>query len=93
MSQIREYFGTLRLFLNKGKTPHRDTKTGDAPRHWRWRGALVDYYTAEVDALGASPTDQAADGVSASELTGARPKHMLPAATAGWLLHQSIWHA
>eukprot|EP00208_Stichococcus_sp_RCC1054_P008027 CAMPEP_0206150500 /NCGR_PEP_ID=MMETSP1473-20131121/38333_1 /ASSEMBLY_ACC=CAM_ASM_001109 /TAXON_ID=1461547 /ORGANISM="Stichococcus sp, Strain RCC1054" /LENGTH=795 /DNA_ID=CAMNT_0053548005 /DNA_START=103 /DNA_END=2489 /DNA_ORIENTATION=+ len=48
----------------------RDTKTGDAPRHWRWRGALVDYYTAEVDALGASPTDQAADGVSASELTG-----------------------
>lgn len=27
--------------------PRRDTKTGDAPRHWRWRGFLVDYYTAE----------------------------------------------
>ena len=28
----------------------RDTKTGDAPRHWRWRGFLTDYYTAEVPA-------------------------------------------
>ena len=26
----------------------RDTKTGDAPRHWRWRGFLTDYYTAEL---------------------------------------------
>ena len=26
---------------------HRDTKTGDAPRHWRWRGFITDYYTAE----------------------------------------------
>ncbi len=25
----------------------RDTKTGDAPRHWRWRGFITDYYTAE----------------------------------------------
>jgi len=28
--------------------PGRDTKTGDAPRHWRWRGFLTDYYTAEL---------------------------------------------
>ncbi|KAK9810106.1 hypothetical protein WJX72_004967 [[Myrmecia] bisecta] len=27
----------------------RDTKTGGAPRHWRWRGFLTDYYTAEPD--------------------------------------------
>ena len=26
----------------------RDTKTGDAPRHWRWRGFITDYYTAEA---------------------------------------------
>lgn len=32
----------------------RDTKTGEAPRHWRWRGALVDYYTAEAAQLGES---------------------------------------
>lgn len=31
---------------------YRDTKTGEAPRHWRWRGALVDYYTAEAAPLG-----------------------------------------
>ena len=26
---------------------YRDTKTGDAARHWRWRGFITDYYTAE----------------------------------------------
>ncbi|KAL3153511.1 hypothetical protein ABBQ38_011843 [Trebouxia sp. C0009 RCD-2024] len=25
----------------------RDTKTGDAARHWRWRGFITDYHTAE----------------------------------------------
>ena len=33
----------------------RDTKTGEAPRHWRWRGALVDYYTAEARLVGSTP--------------------------------------
>ena len=34
----------------------RDTKTGEAPRHWRWRGALVDYYTAEAGPVGTTPS-------------------------------------
>ena len=35
----------------QGARACRDTKTGDVPRHWRWRGFLADYYTAECDAV------------------------------------------
>lgn len=40
---------------------YRDTKTGDAPRHWRWRGFITDYYTAEAPAaLSTSSSSQSA---------------------------------
>jgi len=48
----------------------RDTKTGDAPRHWRWRGFITDYYTAESvlqeNPLAGNPTTASQDGPQAS---------------------------
>ena len=57
----------------------RDTKTGDAPRHWRWRGFITDYYTAESvlqeNPSAGNPTTASQDGpqVSASKQTKADP--------------------
>ncbi len=54
----------------------RDTKTGDAPRHWRWRGFITDYYTAESvlqeNPSAGNPTTASQDGsqASASKQTG-----------------------
>ena len=48
----------------------RDTKTGDAPRHWRWRGFITDYYTAESvlqeNPSAGNPTAASQEGLQAS---------------------------
>lgn len=48
---------------------YRDTKTGDAPRHWRWRGFITDYYTAEAapQHAQASATDSSANSTTATQ--------------------------
>lgn len=50
----------------------RDTRTGDAARHWRWRGVMVDYYTADSAAVGPSPLTSA-DDVSLVDVVGEAP--------------------
>lgn len=47
--------------------PCRDTRTGDAARHWRWRGVLVDYYTADSAAVGPTPLTSA-DALSPTDI-------------------------
>ena len=57
----------------------RDTKTGDAPRHWRWRGFITDYYTAESvlqeNPSAGNPTTASQEGpqASASKQPEAKP--------------------
>ncbi|KAL0021846.1 hypothetical protein WJX77_007187 [Trebouxia sp. C0004] len=55
----------------------RDTKTGDAPRHWRWRGFITDYYTAESvlqeNPSAGNPTTASLDGLQASASSNAQP--------------------
>ena len=60
----------------------RDTKTGDAPRHWRWRGFITDYYTAESvlreNPSAGNPTTASHDGSQGSaskQTTPHLPQH------------------
>lgn len=60
----------------------RDTRTGDAARHWRWRGVLIDYYTADLVAVGATPF-ASADDVSSADIIRGEPLVAALASQAG----------
>ncbi|KAL3142035.1 hypothetical protein ABBQ32_004668 [Trebouxia sp. C0010 RCD-2024] len=57
----------------------RDTKTGDAARHWRWRGFITDYHTAEAvlqdNPMAGNPTEAMLTSNHSSGANGSGSSH------------------